>query len=431
MSAKADGPPRAQLAAPERELLAELEAYGVLDGDRIADLDAIVGIAATLCDVPTAVINILTPDQQLQIAAIGFEPHACRREDSMCAITVVQPGPVYLTDASTDPRFANNPFVTGVLASIRFYAATQLRGPSRHVLGTLCVFDTAPRTLTANQKARLNELAALVIDVLELRRHTQELETSLTERDQVIDELGRTRAELERSNQALHRFAGTVAHDLRSPLMSITGTATILAEEAHDSDPNAVEADAHTIARAAGRMDTILQDLLTYASVGGRPRQARIDLASLVTAVTEDLRTTITGAHATINTGDLPTVDSDPTQIRLLVQNLLSNALKFRHPDRSCQVSIDAAAGADQWRLRVADNGIGIPTEHRDDVLRPFVRLSHDAPGHGIGLATCAEILRTHHGRLTITDTPGGGTTFTATFPTHSNDPDDRTPAPS
>ncbi|GIF16244.1 phospho-acceptor domain-containing protein [Actinoplanes teichomyceticus] len=393
-----------------------LDAYEVLNGERIPDLDAIVDLAAKLCDVPAAVINVLTADRQIQIAAVGFERSACRREDAMCSITVVSPDPVVVSDARTDPRFADSPFVTGVIDTIRFYAASQLRGPAGHVLGTLCVFDHRPRTLTIEQKAALDKLAVLVVDVLELRRRTRQLEHTLIARDQVIGELRRLRAELERSNDALLRFAGTVAHDLRSPLMSISGTATLLAEEAYENDPDAVAADAQTIARAARRMGNILNDLLSYAGVGGQTRRCRVQLSDLVGDVLEDLRADITAAHATVHTGDLPTVEADPTHIRLLVQNLLSNALKFRHPDRPCRISVDAAVRPHEWMLRISDNGIGIPAAQRDDVLRPFVRLRSDLPGHGIGLATCAEILRTHHGRLDIGDTPGGGTTFIATI---------------
>ncbi|MEU7908014.1 GAF domain-containing sensor histidine kinase [Actinoplanes sp. NPDC049118] len=412
-----------QLSAQEQEVLAQLESYDALNGERIPDLDVITALAANLCEVPTAVINVLTADQQIQIAAVGFEESVCRREDAMCAVTVVSPEPVIVADASSDPRFANNPFVTGVIDSIRFYAATQLRGPAGHVLGTLCVFDRQPRTLNAVQRVRLNELAMLVVDVLELRRRTHQLQTILADRDQVIGELGQLRTELERSNEALLRFAGTVAHDLRGPLTCITGTAGLLAEEVRDGDPSAVTAEVNTISRAAQRMGTVIDDLLTYAGVGGRPKQSWVDLNDLVSDVIEDVSAAIDHEHAIVHVGALPTVESDPTHLRLLLQNLLGNALKFRRPDRPCVINIEAIARPYHWVLRVADNGIGIPADKREAVLQPFVRLAQEIPGHGIGLATCTEILRTHHGRFEIGDTPGGGTTFTATFLNPRQDP--------
>jgi signal transduction histidine kinase len=394
-----------------------LAEYDILDGQSIPELGTIVELAAGACDVPYAVINVLTADQQIQIAAAGFEKTVCRRQDAMCAVTVAHPGPVIVADARTDPRFAGNPFVNGTISTVRFYAATQLHGPSGHILGTLCVFDDQPRTLTPSQQDRLDQLAALVVDVLELRRRTRQLETMLTERDQAIREFSRLRAELERSNHALQQFAGTVAHDLRSPLATIAGNTCLLADDAQSCCPQILP-DVTTITRATSRMASVIDDILDYASMGAEPQHCLINLGQLTADVIEDLSAALTAAHATVRTGELPTVRSDPTRIRLLLQNLLSNAIKFRHPSRPCHISIDAIARAHEWSLRIRDNGIGIPADHREQVLQPFVRLDQETSGHGIGLATCAEILRVKHGRLDIADTPGGGTTITATFPT-------------
>ncbi|MEV0896075.1 GAF domain-containing sensor histidine kinase [Actinoplanes sp. NPDC049802] len=410
-----NGPATARTTESAR--LRALDDYDVLSGERIPDLDTITELAAAVCDVPTSVINVITADRQVQIAAVGVEPSACRRDDAMCSVTIVHPDPVVVSDASADPRFADNPFVTGVIATVRFYASTQLRNPAGHVLGTLCVFDDRVRTLTPAQRHRLDQLAALVVDVLELRRRGQELQRMVAQRERTLGELTRTRDELQRSNKALHDFAGIVAHDLRNPLASIVGTAALLAEEIDAHTDASLAGGIHQVQRSADRMRHVIDDLLTYASVGGRPHFGDIDLARVAADVVEDLTTMLSEARAEIRIGDLPTLAADPTHIRLLLQNLLSNAVKFRHPDRPCQISIEAATTPGAWLIHLADNGIGIPADARDKVLQPFVRLRPHVEGTGIGLATCAEVVRSHHGELHITETPGGGTTVTVKIP--------------
>ena len=202
----------------------EIERYGVLAEPAGRDLQALVDLAADFFDVPTAAINLITSDEQHQIATAGFEPSICAREDSMCAAVVAEPGPVVVPDATLDERFAANPFVTGAIGSVRYYASAPLITPRGITLGRLCVFDDRPRESTPEQHRALVVLAERVMDVLELRLRSREVEQSL-------DQLTRTRDELRRSNEALGHFAGQVSHDLRSPLMVISANAEMLSME--------------------------------------------------------------------------------------------------------------------------------------------------------------------------------------------------------
>ena len=128
----------------------------------------------------------------------------------MCNLVLRESGPVIVPDARLDPRFRDNPFVTGDLGRVRFYATHQLITPESVVIGTLCVFDEVSRTLTPEQESSLAALAERVVDLLELEVRTRELSDSLAELRQV-------QSELERSNEQLAAFAGQVSHDLRQP----------------------------------------------------------------------------------------------------------------------------------------------------------------------------------------------------------------------
>jgi signal transduction histidine kinase len=161
----------------------------------------------------------------------------------------------------------------------------------------------------------------------------------------------------------------------------------------------------------------MIEDVLSHASLGGRPSFAPVDLGAVVHQVLEDLGTAITTARATVDVGPLPMAYGDATQLRVLVQNLLSNSLKFRDPGRAYRIAVTGTETPDGWTVAIADNGIGIPAEDRPRVLEMFTRLRTDVEGSGIGLATCQRIVEAHDATLVIAETPGGGTTMRITLP--------------
>ncbi|MFI5963939.1 ATP-binding protein [Streptomyces asoensis] len=394
----------------EHRRLAVLERYGIIGAPAPPDLDAIVRLTARVCEAPQAAVNIISADQQHQIAAVGIAPSVCSRSDSMCAVSITAPGQVLVPDARQDPRFAANPWVTALTGAVRFYAASQLHSPEGETLGTLCVFAQEVRSLTERQRRALDDLASLVVDVLDLHRHRQLLHHALQAADQV-------RTELERSNTALEQFAGQVSHDLKNPLTGITGHAGLLAELPGVSGDTQAAAFVHRIESATYRMNRTIEAALSLARTGGRLHLTDTDLQALVQEAVEDLREELTRAPAQVCLGMLPTVSCDSTQIRRLVQNLLANAVKFRRPGRPARIEVSCDNDADGWNIRVTDNGVGIPPEQRRHVLEPFVRLGGDAPGSGIGLATCMRIAVAHRGTLVIDEATGGGTRVTCHLP--------------
>lgn len=396
--------------ADEQERLRSLAGYDVLDAPPLPDLPSVVELAAYVCDVPHAVVNLISATKQHQLAAYGFEPGVCDREDSMCAISIVEPETVVVRDATLDPRFARNPFVTGVIDDVRFYASAHLRDRDGHVLGTLCVFDQRPHDLTPRQREGLDKLARIVMDVMDLHQHGRLLH-------EAFDTVRRTTLELQRSNASLQHFAGQVSHDLKNPLTGVLGFVAMLADiDAVVADPTAKRCIDRALSSAT-RMWRMIEDVLSHAAVGGRPSFAPVDLGALVQQVVDDVGTAIAAARATVDVGPLPVAYGDATQLRVLVQNLLSNALKFRDRDRGCHVTVTGEETPDGWTIAVADNGVGIPAEDRPRVLEMFTRLRTDVEGSGIGLATCQRIVQAHDATLVIDETPGGGTTVRVALP--------------
>lgn len=394
----------------EQSRLDALARYGLLDALPNPDLQSVVDLAAFVCGVPTAVVNIIDADQQRQLAAAGFEPGVMNRCDSMCTVTIEESEPVFVPDATLDPRFNTSPFVTGVLDNVRFYAASQLREPNGETLGTLCVFDHQVRDLAPEQRDGLDKLARMVMDVLELRRHAELLREAL-------HEVRTTSNELLRSNAALRDFAGQVSHDLKNPLTGILGFVASVADlPGVGRDPDARSGLERALSSAT-RMWRMIEDVLAHASAGSRQDLQRVPLADVARWVIDDLEPTIDAAGATVTAGPLPVVTGDPTQLRVLLQNLVSNAVKFRRPDVPCEVRLTAEEDVHGWTLSVADNGIGIPVADRERVLDLFTRLRPDIEGSGIGLATVRRIAAAHQASLEIDDTAGGGTTIYVNLP--------------
>jgi diguanylate cyclase (GGDEF)-like protein len=154
----------------EAARLAALQAYGVLDQPRQADLDAAARLAAYVCGTPTAVVNLIAAERQWQAAAYGTEPGEVAREDAMCSHVVAGGELVHVADAREDARFAGGPFVTGTLASVRLYASAPLLTGDGHAIGTVCAYDERPGRLTAQQLDLLRDVADQVMALFEMRR---------------------------------------------------------------------------------------------------------------------------------------------------------------------------------------------------------------------------------------------------------------------
>ena len=170
------------VAANETERLRTLRSYKILDTKPEERFDELTRLAAVICGVPISLISLIDTDRQWFKSRFGLDVQETPRAQAFCTHAIMQPELFVVPDASKDERFANNPLVTGDL-HIRFYAGEPLAARDGHVLGTLCVIDHEPHTLTEAQKEALRIVGQLVIANFELRRDLQELRDALAERD--------------------------------------------------------------------------------------------------------------------------------------------------------------------------------------------------------------------------------------------------------
>jgi signal transduction histidine kinase len=378
----------------EERRIAAIRALDALRMPPRRELEGVVELAARLAGVPTATVNIVTDIEQHQTVTVGFNGVVCRREDSMCALTVREGRTIAVCDASRDPRFARNPFVTGQLGNVRFYVALPLVTKDGVTVGTLCVFDEVPRELDEDVLAGLATLAARVVDVFELRLRTRELALSLMEIEAV-------QAELQRSNERLASFAGQVSHDLKTPLTTISLSLSLVREQLqHGELPRESIGLLDRAINGSARMADLIDDVLDFARLGGTLKATEVDLDFVLGEVLEDLGSDLD--NVTLHFGRLPTVLGDRAQLRAVLQNLLGNAAKYRSDKRPLEIHVAAKHVQRAWRIEITDNGRGVPPAERHRVFEPLARVNGSKEGTGIGLATCRRIIGAHGGRIGI-----------------------------
>ncbi len=226
--------------------------------------------------------------------------------------------------------------------------------------------------------------------------------------------------ELARSNHDLEQFAYVASHDLQEPLRAVAGPLQLLQRRYEGQlDARADEFIGHAV-DGATRMQTLIDDLLSYSRVGrlDDPR-APVQSAHALELALKNLSLVIQESGAEVTHDGLPVVLGISTQLALLFQNLVANAIKFRRTDRPPRIHIRAERAGDEWRFSVADNGIGIAEQYFERIFVIFQRLHtrRDYPGTGLGLALCKRIVEHHGGKIWLQSTPGEGTTFFFTLP--------------
>jgi PAS domain S-box-containing protein len=211
---------KAPLPIDEEERLAALREYDVLDTPAEESFDDLTFLAAKICETPIALVALVDESRQWFKSKIGISEAETPRDIAFCAHAILHKDEVLeVRDAKADPRFADNLLVTGD-SHVRFYAGTPLVTPGGQALGALCVMDTAPRTLTAGQRAALRALSRHVVAQLELRRQARELAREVAVRQRGETRLRRQLDQLSAAKAETDRLL-TVAHKSRWALLSV------------------------------------------------------------------------------------------------------------------------------------------------------------------------------------------------------------------
>jgi PAS domain S-box-containing protein len=261
----------------------------------------------------------------------------------------------------------------------------------------------------------------------ELTEANAALQAEIEERKRLEAKAEVSAAELQRSNRELEEFASVASHDLQEPLRKIQTFGDRLQSKcAADLGEQGREFLERMLSSAA-RMRSLIDDLLTYSRISTRTLPfTAVDLNVVTREVVSDLEGRLHQTGGRVEAGSLPTLEADALQMRQLLQNLVSNGLKFHRPGEPPVVRVEAEVlpgdegeAGPRVRLAVGDNGIGFEEVYLDRIFTMFQRLHGrtEYDGTGVGLAICRKIVERHHGHITARSAPGQGATFLVTLP--------------
>jgi two-component system, LuxR family, sensor kinase FixL len=261
------------------------------------------------------------------------------------------------------------------------------------------------------------------------------ISSDITKRREDEEKLVHYADALRKSNEELQNFASVASHDLQEPLRKIQAFGDRLRSRCADKLDESGKDYLARMLNAAERMQRLIQDLLQLSRIVTRAQPfERCDLAEVVKGVLGDLEVRIASLNANVTVENLPFLDADPTQMRQLLQNLISNALKFQSPGVKPEVRVTgsvilnlhgelptSAHASPLAEIRVEDNGIGFDQKFAEQIFGAFKRLHtrEEFDGSGIGLSVCRKITDRHHGKIMAQSELGKGATFIVTLPIH------------
>ena len=280
---------------------------------------------------------------------------------------------------------------------------------------------------------QLDHEIVLSVIITDLTRQKKN-ESELKQKNELLKALNDA---LVSSNHDLQQFASIASHDLQEPLRKIQVFSKLLKDRAFTELSESSKIYVDKIFKSALRMKVLIVDILTYSKLSAKEQYTEtLDLKALVDEIVEDFDLKISEKNATVRVGDLPVLEGNKGQLRQVFHNLLSNALKFTHPDKTPSVTIETKplsaidlgvsleSGRKYCRISVKDNGIGFDEKFASSIFSLFETLNPKTSfeGTGIGLAIAKKIIDKHHGLIIAKSIEGKGSEFNIILPFEQRD---------
>lgn len=348
----------AAIPANEPERLSALDRYRILDTPPEPSYDELVELASNICQTPISLVSLIDQSRQWFKARVGLEASETPREIAFCAHAVSNGEALIVPDASTDPRFQDNPLVTAN-PHIRFYAGVPLTTPDGYTLGTLCVIDRKPRELNDFQRSALETLAHQVMQLMEQRRYV------LVQED-LLGQLSSKHSQLQDIYLLNMRLAELLGAQLSEPVDNMHMILQVLEQQAQ------LTPQLQQGIRTLQVQLTDTRQALDHFSRWQRlqkasppPRRQQLQLADLVRAVAGRYKDLVARKQLSIeiNLPDTLLLEAPLDNLRFIVTSLLHNALKYSSPGGQISISLSSDA-QDRQVLSISDAGPGLPPEY-------------------------------------------------------------------
>lgn len=402
----------APIPSDDQARLAELYRFDILDTLPEAAFDRLTTLAAAIFDAPYAVITLVDKSRHWFKSTDGMPRGEISRQEGFCGYTILTDDPMVVLDASKDPRFVNDPSVTGP-AAIRFYAGAPLIMSSGFRIGTLCIMDDKARTEELSDKdiAILRHLAGLAVQEIEQRGE------SIAQTSALGDELKNAQA-------AKDQFLQMLSHELRTPLNAIIGFSSMIEGAAVEAKDERSREYAGDISDAGYHLLGLIDSMLDWTRLERGELEVQESVVPVSDLIGQTLDQLVAGGDR-IAMGDYSAnlkILCDPRYVVQVLAHVFQNALKFSPEGAPVNLSVDIA-GHGGVSLSVADTGPGIGTERRQKAFNLFEKLDAKpdlfAEGMGLGLAISRKLMELHGGQIEFADVEGSGATVVLTFPAH------------
>ncbi len=397
-------------------------------------------LASKICGTSDAYISLLDDEKQYSLFKDNTELDIIPREQAICSYTMQRKDILIIEDAKSDERTKHLDSVTQGKWS--FYAGIPLINDEGYCIGAFCIIDKNSKNITEEQVDILKILAQQIMSTLDNQRSLidliKKINTNFKPADcadiyclqgelahlsnEVVkqnDIIREQKVRLEEVNDSLSTFAHVTAHDLRAPLRTIKSFVQLMEK---DLSQNAVDFNKEYmsfIKNGVKDMDQFILDLLTLAKAGHDDgSQELISIINVLELVKSNLKKEIDETRATIIFPDDDLlINCNKTKIIQLVQNIISNGIKYHSDERIPEIKVTAKKVKDSIHITIADNGIGM--DNVDEIFKPFTRLNTGGnfEGSGIGLATCKRVLDSMNANYSVQSELGKGTTFYFDFP--------------
>jgi signal transduction histidine kinase len=302
------------------------------------------------------------------------------------------------------------------MSGLEFCRAVKSRRSPTFVAVLLVTGKTEREDLLAGFEAGADDYIVKPIEARELKARVRtmvrihQLQTELIEKSQKLAD----------ANRDMEEFLHAVSHDLRAPMISLTGLASMLAREHAATLGREGGLIVDQLRASVGSMSALVNHLVEFARMGSAPHRPRpINLRLLIDQACTNLCSELQKTPVQIDIqADWPMLSVDPVSICQVFQNLIGNAIKFMGTQGAPRIEVRGRQQGSEWEIFVRDNGVGIPPEKHLEIFRLFARLGQiDADGLGVGLSTTEKVIKRHGGRIWVESEVGHGSTFYFTLP--------------
>ncbi|MFT5370110.1 MAG: two-component system sensor histidine kinase/response regulator [Candidatus Latescibacterota bacterium] len=397
----------------EAERIKSLLDLSVLDTSPEERFDRITRIATRVFGVPIALVSLVDSDRQWFKSCQGLDVSETPRDISFCGHAIHFDDPLVIGNALLDARFADNPLVTGG-PQIRFYAGHPLKAKNGHRVGTLCIIDSKPHTLTDEDRKNLADLAAVV-----------ESELNTVELIELHTEVESAKNAAEDANRAKSEFLANMSHEIRTPMNGIMGMTELVLDTSLTHEQREY---LETVQIAGDTLLDLINDILDFSKIEAGKLDLDVTDFQLRDLLGETLRMfglRSCAKHLELTYGvdaDVPDdLLGDPTRLRQILVNLIGNAIKFTEGGEVVlTVSVENKQDQ-QVRLKfsVRDTGIGISKSEQDRLFQAFTQANASTTrkygGTGLGLAISSKLVALMGGQIGVESEAGKGSVFSFT----------------